>query len=218
MLTVRDSVSEEQHRIVRGRTVAKLLEIGAALRDAEDLAAMEVVQRAINELGNLEARDSKKNRRRATGSRMRDAAAAVGSSIEVATATTTRAVRAAASRAADLAAIAAEKGSTMLRSGASGVAGGLAVAHEALADFGRNLDWSTITPTEYVEKFVTAGTSSVDRTMEQARAVWEMIPEQLRALGPEEMAARLWGADSAADRFDWSHIVPRSQGGGQRGR
>ena len=37
--------------------------------------------------------------------------------------------------------------------------------------------------------------------------MWESIPEQLRALGPEEVAKRL-------DGFDWSHIVPRSKGGG----
>ena len=37
--------------------------------------------------------------------------------------------------------------------------------------------------------------------------MWESIPEQLRALGPEEVAARL-------DNFDWSHIVPFAKGGG----
>ena len=36
--------------------------------------------------------------------------------------------------------------------------------------------------------------------------MWESIPEQLRALGPEQIAKRL-------DGFDWSHIVPYSKGG-----
>ena len=56
-------------------------------------------------------------------------------------------------------------------------------------------------------KFVTAGTRGIDRSLEEARLVWETIPEQLRALGPEEVAKRL-------DGFDWSHIVPHSKGGG----
>ena len=37
--------------------------------------------------------------------------------------------------------------------------------------------------------------------------MWESIPERLRALGPEEVGKRL-------EDFDWSHIRPHSQGGG----
>ena len=94
-----------------------------------------------------------------------------------------------------------------MRSGASGAAAGFAVAHETLAGYAGSLDWSNIVPTEYVTKFVTAGTRGFDRSLEEARLVWETIPESLRALGPEEVAKRL-------DGFDWSHIVPHSKGGG----
>ena len=62
----------------------------------------------------------------------------------------------------------------------------------------RNLD-----PTKYLY----AGTRGISRSLEEARLVWESIPEQLRALGPEEVGKRL-------EDFDWSHIVPQSQGGG----
>ena len=139
--------------------------------------------------------------------RLQHAAAAAGSSVQAATEVAATAVRAGAARAAeDLAAagtVAAEKGSTLVRSGASGVAAGFGVANEALSGFARNLDWSTVDPTEYLY----AGTRSVSRGLEEARLVWESIPEQLRALGPEEVAKRL-------DGFDWSHIVPYSKGGG----
>lgn len=37
--------------------------------------------------------------------------------------------------------------------------------------------------------------------------MWESIPERLRAIGPEEVGRRL-------EDFDWSHIRPHSQGGG----
>ena len=104
----------------------------------------------------------------------------------------------------------------MARSGVAGAAAGLGVAHGTLSDFADNLDWSTVlqlAPADYLSRFVTAGTYGVDRTLEQARSVWETLPEQLRAMGPEEVSKHLWGAESLADRFDWSHIVPRSQGG-----
>ena len=104
----------------------------------------------------------------------------------------------------------------MVRSGVSGAAAGLGVAHDALSGFADNLDWSTVlqlAPADYLSRFVTAGTYGVDRTLEQARSVWETLPEQLRAMGPEDVSKRLWGTESLADRFDWSHIVPHSQGG-----
>lgn len=209
---------QDKHRDVREWAVAKLIEIESALRDEDDVAALEVVQGAIKDLRRALRRDQREGGgRRATADRMRQAVAAAGSSIQAATDTTTTAVRTGASRASEGFATAtkvvSEKGGAMVRSGASGAAAGLGVAHKALDDFARNLDWSTIVPTEYVEKFVTAGTRGVDRTLDEARLVWETIPEQLRALGPEEVATHLWGAESAADRFDWSHIVPHSAGG-----
>ena len=106
------------------------------------------------------------------------------------------------------------KGRDIVKPAFSGVIAGTTTGFVAFADYARNLDWSTITPTEFLDKFVTAGTRGVDRTIDGAREVWERIPEDLRALGPEEVAARLWGSESAAERFDWSHIVPHRQGGG----
>ena len=139
--------------------------------------------------------------------RVKQAAATVGASVESVTDAATTAVRGGAARAAgDLAAartVVAEKGGTLVRSGASGIAAGFGVANEALTGFAENLDWSTIDPTRYLY----AGTRGVSRSLEEARLVWESIPEQLRALGPEEVAKRL-------DGFDWSHIVPHSKGGG----
>ena len=99
----------------------------------------------------------------------------------------------------------ADKGRAFVSWVASGVAAGFEVAHETLAGFANNLDWSTL-PKEYADKFVEAGTRGIDRTLVEARLVWETIPEQLRALGPEELAKRL-------DGFDWSHIIPHSRGG-----
>ena len=139
--------------------------------------------------------------------RIKQTAATVGASVEAATDTAATAVRAGATRAAgDLAAartIAVEKGSAFVRSGASGIAAGFAVASETLTGFAENLDWNTIDPTRYLY----AGTRGVSRSLEEARLVWESIPEQLRALSPEELTKRL-------DGFDWSHIVPHSKGGG----
>ena len=158
---------------------------------------MKVVQHTIRELqGDLELRDRSKDIRRVAGDGLRQFASAV---------------RARADRAAeDLAnakTAAADKAGDFVRSGASGMASGFAagfgVAYEALAGFSEQLDWSTIDPSRYLY----AGTRGVSRGMEEARLVWESIPEQLRALGPEQVSKHL-------DGFDWSHIVPHSQGGG----
>ena len=137
--------------------------------------------------------------------RIRRTAATVGAVTNTAAA----AVRGGAARAAsDLVAartVAAEKGGALVRSGASGIAAGFGVANETLTGFAENLDWSTIDPTRYLY----AGTRGVNRGLDEARLVWESIPEQLRALGPEEVAKRL-------DGFDWSHIVPHIKGGGNQ--
>ena len=130
-----------------------------------------------------------------------------GTPVEAMTDKAATAVRAGVAGAADdLAAartVAAEKGVALVRSGASGIAAGISVASERLTGFAENLDWSTIDPTPYLY----AGTRGVPRSLEEARLVWESIPEQLRALGPEEVGKRL-------DGFDWSHIVPHNKGGG----
>ena len=198
----------EESRIARELAVVKLKEIELALRHADDIEAMEVVQHTIKELqGNLELRDRSKTLRRVAGDGLRQAASAVGETFQAAAEFTATTVRAKADRAAeDLAnakAVAADKASDLFRSDASGFAAGFSVAHEALAGFSEHLDWSTIDPSRYLY----AGTRGVSRGMEEARLVWESIPEHLRALGPEEVSKRL-------DGFDWSHIVPHSQGGG----
>ncbi len=99
--------------------------------------------------------------------------------------------------------IVADKGGELGRSAAAGIAASFGVASQAMSGFAENLDWSTVDPTRYLY----SGTRGVGRGMEQARLVWESIPEQLRALGPEELSKRL-------DGFDWSHKVPHSEGGG----
>ncbi len=131
--------------------------------------------------------------------RIGQAAAAVGSAAgDAATA-----VRSGAGRLAASGGMAAERGGAIVRSGATGIAAGSAVMADALTGFARNLDWSSVDPTQYLY----AGTRGVGRGLEEARLVWESIPEQLRALGQGEMETRL-------DGFDWSHIVPHSKGGG----
>ena len=187
----------EGKRVAREHAVVKLKEVELALRHAHDIEAMTVVQHTVRELqGDQELRSRSKDIRRVAGDGLRQFASAV---------------RARADRAAeDLAnakTAAADKAGDFVRSGASGMASGLAagfgVAYEALAGFSEHLDWSTIDPSRYLY----AGTRGVSRGMEEARLVWESIPEQLRALGPEEITKRL-------DGFDWSHIIPHSQGGG----
>ena len=214
LCSVAESVPE-QHRITRDLVIAKLREIESDLREVDDVGAMEVIQRAISELeADQGVRDRKDNRLQVTAGRVRQAAQIVGSSIQAATDTATTVVRDGASRATAGLAAATAAVSDKGRSGASGAAAGFGVAHETLTAFQKNLDWNSIVPTEYVSRFVTAGTRGIDRSLEDAHLVWETIPEHLRALGPEEVAKRLWGAESVADRFDWSHIVPHSQGGG----
>ena len=97
----------------------------------------------------------------------------------------------------------AEKGDALIRSGAAGTAASFAAASEALVGYAKNLDWSLIDHSKWLQ----VGTHGVGRSLEEAKLVWESIPEQLRALGPEVIAKRLEG-------FDWSHIVPYSKGGG----
>lgn len=140
--------------------------------------------------------------------RLREAAASVRTFVQSATDTAATAVRAGANRVVKEGTpvkVASDKANAIVRSGASGAAASFTVAHEALSDYVQSLDWTTI-PTEYVTKFATAGTRGIDRSLEEARLVWESIPEQLRALGPEDLAERL-------KDFDWSHIVPHSKGG-----
>lgn len=192
-----------QRQIARELAVGKLREIELVLQDADDIEAMEVVQHAIRDLqGDLKPRD-RSNAWQVAGDGFRQAVSAVGSSFQAAG----TAVRAGAARApenlADAMAAVGNKAGEFVGRGASGLAVGFGVAHEALERSLEHLDWSTINPGKYLY----AGTRGISRGMEEARLVWESLPERLRALGPEEVSKRL-------DGFDWSHIVPHGQGGG----
>ncbi len=71
-----------------------------------------------------------------------------------------------------------------------------------LSRFSRNLDWKDLDPTKYLY----AGTRGEPRDLAAAKRVWETIPEQIRAAGPDATANALEG-------MDWSHVKAYSQGG-----
>ena len=75
-------------------------------------------------------------------------------------------------------------------------------AHGHLSRFSLNLDWANVDPTKYLY----AGTRGTSRGLVEAQRVWETIPEQIRAAGPEATAKYLEGKD-------WSHIQAYSEGG-----
>ena len=137
-------------------------------------------------------KESKKTRKTTAG-RIKWAAAAVESVKDTAaTAVRSSAVRAAGGLVAS-GTVAREKGSALVHRGVSGVF----VGCEAVVGYVSNQDWISVTDPA---RILYAGTRGTSRGFEEARLVWESIPEQLRALGPEETAKRL-------DGFDWSHVV-----------
>ena len=75
-------------------------------------------------------------------------------------------------------------------------------AYGHLSRFSLNLDWANLDPTKYLY----AGTRGNSRGLVEAQKVWETIPEQIRAAGPEVTAKYLEGKD-------WSHIRAYSEGG-----
>ncbi len=75
-------------------------------------------------------------------------------------------------------------------------------AYGHLSRFSLNLDWANLDPTKYLY----AGTRGTSRGQVEAQRVWETIPEQIRAAGPEATAKYLEGKD-------WSHIRAYSEGG-----
>lgn len=75
-------------------------------------------------------------------------------------------------------------------------------AYGHLSRFELNLDWTNVDP----RKYLYAGTRGTSRGMVEAQRVWETIPEQIRAAGPEATAKYL------GDK-DWSHIQAYSEGG-----
>lgn len=82
--------------------------------------------------------------------------------------------------------------------------GGTVYLAGQMAEIGRNLDFSTLDPTKYIQ----AGMRGEYRTIAEATKVWEAIPETIRAAGPDATMDFLLGKD-------WSHIVPYSQGGSE---
>ena len=198
----------ERDRVAQELDVGEPGDSEPSVHGADDIDGKEVGQQTdARPQRDLNLQDQSATVRRSVAKRLRKAAAATGSSVQAATYATGTALRAgAASAAGDVAAataVAAEKGGAVFRSGTSGVAAGFGVASNTMAGFAESLDWTAIDPT----KFLYAGTRGTSRGFEEARLVWESIPEQLRALGAEEVAKKL-------DGFDWSHIVPHSKGGG----
>lgn len=100
-----------------------------------------------------------------------------------------------------------ERRAKRIRHIVSGIAAGTFTATQALDRYQGHLDWSSLAPAGLIERFITAGTRGIERSQDEARAVWETLPESLRALGPDELG-------TALSRYDWSHIVPHSHGGG----
>lgn len=194
----------------RERAVAELRDVAAALEASGDAAAAEVVGQAIESLQVLQ-RDVVGGGRgipRRLARAARGAPGRVGATVGAASKAALTAARSgAAGTKGSLAAAkaAVDKAGGLVLAAAAGTAGGFAAAHHALGEFAANLDWSSL-PAEYAGKFAAAGTRGIERTLAEARLVWETIPEPLRASGPEEVARRLEG-------FDWSHIVPYSEGG-----
>ena len=188
----------------RELAIVKLKEVARVLLEAEDFEAMETIQRAIGELeGGLEPRDRNRVVAKVAGDGLHRAKTAAGSFLEAASDAADAAVAAARDGIAGAREAVADKTGELRRSSTAGVAAGVGVASQALSGFAENLDWSTLDPAKYLY----AGTRGISRGMEEARLVWESIPEQLRALGPEELSQRL-------DAFDWSHKVAHGEGGG----
>ena len=154
----------------------------------------------------LNLRERSETLKRTAGEGLRQTATTVGSSFQKASEAVGPTVRSGAVRVAEGAIavkdIALDQGGDVVRLSAAGMTAGIAIAYKALTGFSGNLDWSSIDPTKYLQ----AGTRGVSRGLEEARLVWESLPDHLRALGPEEISKRL-------DGFDWSHIRPFSEGG-----
>ena len=192
----------------REPAIVKLKETERNLGEAGDPEIMEASRRAIGELeDDSELRGRPRTVAKAAGDRLSQAATAAGTFLEAASDATIAAVAAQTARAgygvAGAKEVVVDKAGELRRSAVAGVAAGVGVASQALSRLAENLDWSTVDPAQYLY----AGTRGVSRGMEEARLVWESIPEQLRALGPEELTKRL-------DGFDWSHKFPHSEGGG----
>ena len=81
----------------------------------------------------------------------------------------------------------------------SSSAGALWVVGHFLNTFARNLNFSNL-PRELISKYRRAG--SEHKSLAQARGVWESIPAQVRAGGPDALSKFHHGKS-------WSHIIPK---------
>ena len=81
----------------------------------------------------------------------------------------------------------------------SSSAGALWVVGHFLNTFARNLNFSNL-PRELISKYRRAG--SEHKNLAQARGVWESIPAQVRAGGPDALSKFHHGKS-------WSHIIPK---------
>ena len=160
----------DEVRKVREAAVAELEGIASILRDADDVEASEIIKAAVKELQATLIARFKGNSPEGRQQPPKGAAASVGASVQSATDSAATAVRTGANRIASEGTpvkASLDKAGSLARSGASGVAAGFTVAHEALTGYAQNLDWSSVVPTEYVSKFVTAGTRGIDRGLEE---------------------------------------------------
>ncbi len=198
---------------VREQVIVKLEAIEELLQEADDLEAATTIQRAIDELQS--GRESSgvtltavkkplEGLLQTASTTATVVASASGEAISTVATQADRVRQGIVSATEKVVNTSLELGSSVASSSvAKGTIAGVGVASQALSGYTANLDWSMVDPTKYLY----AGTRGISRGMEEARLVWETLPMQLRALGPEELSKRLEG-------FDWSHGVPHSQGGG----
>ena len=81
----------------------------------------------------------------------------------------------------------------------------IVTSYEHLSRFDSNLNWTNV-PGRALLKYRRAGVRSNLRSFTEAQEIWETIPKQIRAGGPETTANYLKGKD-------WSHIQAYSKGG-----
>ena len=207
-----NSENLEQHEVseserVRGQVIIQLEAIEVVLQEASDFDGVATIQRAIEELqSGVESSDRTLTAVTRPFENLLQSASSAATVVTTASGEVLSTVVAHADRVKQgIGRATAVVADTTREIGgiAQGAIAGVGVAGQALSGYATNLDWSTIDPTKYLY----AGTRGISRGMEEAQLVWQSLPEQLRAIGPEELSKRL-------DGFDWSHKVPHSQGGG----
>ena len=202
-IAVKDLALDKGGNLVRSTASGVKGGFAAAHNTLSDCAGKVCIRELPGEL-NLRQRTKALTRTARDG--LRQTATTAGASLKMASEAAGPTVRSGTERVAEGAIavkdVALNQGADLIHSTAPGVTAGIAAAYKALTGFAGNLEWHSIDPTKYLE----AGTRGVSRGLEDARLVWESLPDHLRALGPEEISKRL-------DGFDWSHIRPFSDGG-----